>query len=138
MDLAVGWRGWSLWLWQLPWGVRAVGGGLACVIGCVVVVLGCLSLSVKLLRREEVRTGMSGLVVVELTSLCYEPGVKTERQSVSGAKSSVSGIGIESHGVSGGSARVDLRSSMSNSCEWSVADWVVESRYFGEASPLSL
>ena len=138
LDLAVGGRGWSLWLRQLSGGVRAVGGGLVCGTGCVVVVLECLSLSVTLLRREEVRAEMSVLVMVEVTSSCSGRGVKPQRQSVSGTKSSVSGIGIESHGVSGGSARVDLRSSMSNSCEWSVADWVVESRYFGEASPLSL
>ena len=56
-----------------------MGGGLACVIGCVVVVWGCLSLSVKLLRREEVRPEMSGLLVVEVTSLCGGRGVKPER-----------------------------------------------------------
>ena len=136
--MAVGGRGWSLWLRQLSGGVRAVGGGLVCGTGCVVVVLECLSLSVTLLRREEVRAEMSGLVMVEVTSSCSGRGVKPQRQSVSGTKSSVSVIGIESHGVSGGSARVVLRCSISNSFEGSEADWVVESRYFGEARAMSL
>ena len=52
--------------------------------------------------------------------------MKSERQRVAGAKSSVSGTGIEAHGVSGGSDRVDLRCSMSISCEEAVAVWVVE------------
>lgn len=94
---AVGWRGCSLWLWQLQVGVLAAGGGLGCLGGCVVCVVGCLSLCVKLLRREEVRAEMSDRVVVGVASLCGGPGVKPERQSVSGAKSSVSGIGIDSH-----------------------------------------
>ena len=49
--------------------------------------------------------------------------VKPERQGVAGTKSPVSGIGIEVHGVSGGSARVYLRCAISISCEheWAVA-----------------
>ena len=81
---------------------------------------------------------MSVLLVVVVTSLWCGLGVKPERQTVAGAKSSVFGIGIEAHGVSGGTARVDLRCSISNSCEGAVAVWVVESRYFGEARAMSL
>ena len=54
------------------------------------------------------------------------------------AKSSVSGIGMESHGVSGCSTRVDRKCSMSNSCEGIVADCAAESRYFGVARAMSL
>ena len=84
MGWAVDLRGWSVLLCQLPGGVRAVGGGLACVVGCVVVCLGCSSSSVNLARREEVRAEMSGLVVVEVPSLSGGSGVKPERQSVWG------------------------------------------------------
>ena len=87
----------------------AVVGGLAGVVGCCVVVLGWLSLSARLSRREEVRAEMSGFVVVEVTSLCGGPGVKPERQSAAGSKSSVTGNGTEVHVVSGGSVSVTLR-----------------------------
>ena len=72
-------------------GVLAVGGGLKYVIGCAVGVLGCLSQSVKLWRREEVRAEMSGRVVVGVVSL------KPKRKRVTGAKSSVSCIVLDSH-----------------------------------------
>ena len=84
------------------------------------------------------RAATAGRVVVSVASLCGGPGVKPERQSVAGAKSSVSGIGMESHGVSGGSLRIDRRCAMSNSCEGSGSDRVVESLYFGEARAMSL
>ena len=55
--------------------VRWVGGGLAGRAGCVVEGEGCLRLSVRLARSEEVRT----VIVVELSSCGDGPGVKTER-----------------------------------------------------------
>ena len=81
---------------------------------------------------------MSCLVLGVVLSLWCGAIVKPERQGVAEVKSSVSGIGIEVHGVSGGSARVDLRCAMSNSCKWAVAVGAVESRYFGQARATSL
>ena len=68
-----------------------MGGGLAGCVDCVVEGEGCLWLSVRLARSEEVRAA----IVVELTSCGDVPGVKPERQVMSGAKSSVSDIGME-------------------------------------------
>ena len=91
-----GWYGlghfWS-WCCLFSGGVRAVGGGLAGRVGCVVEGVGCLPLSVRLARSEEVRAEMSCWVVVEVPSCGDGHDVKPERQVVSGAKSSVSGMG---------------------------------------------
>ena len=73
-------------------------------------------------------------------SVCGIVGVKPARQSMSGAKSSVSGMFMEAHGVGvvGGCAKVLLRLSISNSLDCSVVSCVVESRYLGEARAMSL
>ena len=74
---------------------------------------------------------MAELAVAVVSSLGCGAGAKPERHRVSEAKSSVSGIGIEAHGVVCGLARMDLRCAMSNSRVWAAPAWVVESRYFG-------
>ena len=65
-------------------------------------------------------------------------GVKPARQSMSGAKSSVSGMFMEAHGVGVVGGCVLLRLSMSNSLDCSVVSCVVGSRYLGEATAMSL
>ena len=128
---------WSLWC-LLSGGVRSVGGGLAGRGGCVVEGVACVSLSVGLARSEEVRVEMACWVDVELRSCGDGSGVKTERQVMSGAKSSVSGMGMDAHVVFACFSRIALRRCMSNSFASVVGVWVVVSRYFGEAMAASL
>ena len=97
-------------------------------VGCVVEGVGCLPLSVRLARNEEVRAAMACWVVVELPSCGGGPGVKSERQVVSGAKSFVSCMGMEAHVVFSGFVRMDFRRCMSNSLTGVMGFWVVVSR----------
>ena len=124
---------WSWWC-LVPGGVRPVGGVLAGRVGCVVEGEGCLLLSVRLVRSEEVRM----VIVDELSSCGDGPGVKPERQVMSGAKSSVSGMGMEAHVVFAGFCRMDFRRCMLNSFARVVGFCVVVFRYFGEAIATSL
>ena len=111
---------------------------MAGCVGCVVEGVGCVPLTVRLARSEEVRAEMACWVVVELSSYGDGPGVKPKRQVMSGAKSSVSGMGMEAHVVFAGGSRRDFRRCMSNSLTGVVGFWVVVSRYFGEAIATSL
>ena len=111
-----------------------MGGGLAGRVGCVVEGESYLRLSVRLARSEEVRA----VIVVELSSCGDGPGVKPERHVMSGAKSSVSGMGMEDHVVFAGFCRMDFRRCMLNSFASVVGFCVVVSRYFGEAIATSL
>ena len=56
-------------------------------------------------------------------------GVKPERQVMSGAKSSVSGMGIEAHVVFAGFWSMDFKRWMSNSFVGVAVFWVVVSLY---------
>ena len=123
---------WSWWC--LLCGVRSVGGGLAGCVDCVVEGEGCLWLSVRLARSEEVRAA----IVVELSSCGDGPGVKPERQVMSGAKSSVSVMGMEAHVAFSWLWRMGLRRCMLNSFVSVVGFCVSVSRYFGEAIATSL
>ena len=60
LGCAMSWSWWCL----LPGVVRSVGGGLAGRVGCVVEGEGCLRMSVRLARSEEMRAA----IVVELSS----------------------------------------------------------------------
>ena len=80
------------------------------------------------------------MIVVDFPSCGDGPGVKSERQVMSGAKSSVSGMGMEAHVVFAGFCRIDFRRCMLNSFASVVGFkvWVVVSRYSGQAIATSL
>ena len=89
----------------------------------------------RLWQREEVSAAMSCCVGASVRGVV---GVKSARQSMSGAKSSVSGMFREAHGAGVVGGCVLLRLSMSNSLDCSVVSCVVESRYLGEATAMIL
>jgi len=68
------------------------------------------------------------VIVVDGPSCGDGPGVKPERQVMSGAKSSVSGMGIEAHVGFAGFCRMDFRRCMLNSLGSVVGFCVVVSR----------
>ena len=88
----------------------------------------------RLARSEEVRAA----IVVKLSSCGDGPGVKPERQVMSGAKSSVSVMGMEAHVAFVCCCRMDFRRGMLNSFLSVVGFSVAVSRYFGEAIATSL
>ena len=115
----------------MSWAVAVSGVFLVCVMG----VVACSSVVDRLWQREEVSAAMSCCVGASVRGVV---GVKPARQSMAGAKSSVSGMFMEAHGAGVVGGCVLLRLSMSNSLDCSVVSCVVESRYLGEATAMSL
>ena len=92
----------------------------------------------RLVLSDEVRADMACWVIVECPSCCDGSGVKPERQVISGAKSSVSGIGMGVHVGCVDFWMMDFKSCMSNSCGIVAVLWVAASPYFGEAKATML
>ena len=81
---------------------------------------------------------MACWVIVACASCCDGSGVKPERQVISGAKSSVSGIGMGVHVGCVDFWMMDFKWCVSNSCGIVGVLWAVVSPYFGEAKATML